>query len=80
MTSNAVSKEMTAAEEIELVKKVLDVAFTLPEGKVRKAIVSPLREIIAQIVAKASIVDWFEENKTYAPSKEEIEEATKSSA
>ena len=74
MASNIASTvELTAEEEIALVKKVLDVAQTLPEGSVRRAIVGPLRDIIAQIVAKASVLEWFNENKDYAPTKEEIE-------
>lgn len=75
MSTNASSTETTTTvgDEINMVKKVLDVALSLPEGSVRRAMVGPLREIIAQIVAKAAVMDWFEENKDYAPTKEEIE-------
>lgn len=65
------------SEEIEMVKKVLDTAQSLPEGPIRKAIVGQLRELIAQLIAKAAVLVWFDENKQYAPTKEEIENEKK---
>jgi len=57
----------SAADELSLALKVLDVALELPEGELKKTIVEPLRSIVAQIVARASVGVWFAEHTKYAP-------------